>query len=319
MKKVNIRLLKIISFLFLVFLMDRSAGLILDYFYRTSTNDAIAKIRYSLYQTNEDILVFGSSKALHQYIPDTLSKGTGYTAYNCGLGGQPIAFSLIQISETLKRYKPKIIILDIPPDISRARDSDPRLKTLNPFYHDNPLVKRILLNNDTKFEKLKFTSAIYPYNGMIAEILLSLVYDPGVSIKGFIPIYGSTLEGGESINEEQELINEIPAKQMEYLEEIARLCRDHSAVCWIIISPVYKTTHQELATIKDLKDFAGKNSIRFLDFSECEDFSDYLLFRDNLHLNIDGAAKFSGMVRDSIFATSRMTTDLMSDRSSFAR
>ncbi|MBE0654109.1 MAG: hypothetical protein IH594_09945 [Bacteroidales bacterium] len=246
-------------------------------------------------------MVFGSSKAQHQYIPDTLSAGTGYTAYNCGLGGQPIAFSLIQISETLKRYKPKLIILDVPPDISRARDSDPRLKILNPFYHDNTLVKRILLNNDSKFEKLKFTSAIYPYNGMIAEMILSLAYDPGVSVKGFIPIYGSTLEGNEVTNKESELINKIPVKQMEYLEEIARLCRDHSAICWIIISPVYKTTHQELVTIKDLKDFADKNNIHFLDFSECADLSDHLLFRDNLHLNIDGAKKFSGMVRDSIF------------------
>jgi hypothetical protein len=300
MKRTYKRLLKLVAVLIIIFLLDKLTGIILGHLYQTSTNDAIYKIRYSFTQTNEDILIFGPSRAQHHYIPDTLTKGTKLKAYNCGLGGQPIAFSLVQISETLKRYNPKIIILDIPPDISLARDPDPRLSVLNPYFHKDTLVRQVLLNNSSRFEKLKFIFSTYPYNGMIAEIILSLVYDPKVSVKGFIPIYGSKTDDDEIRREGTDPLKEIPAIQLEYLQRITELCQRNNVNLWLVISPLYNITQQEKKTIQDLKDYANKNNVRLMDFSKSWAFNDNILFRDNLHLNIDGAIKFTAMVRDSI-------------------
>jgi len=302
MKRRIIRLGKIISFLLLIVVSDKLAGRILGHLYQTSTLGDISKIRYSFYHTNEDLLIFGPSTANHNYIPDTIISGTGYTAYNCGFGGQPIAFSLVQISETMKRYAPKVIILDVAPSFKFELDNDPRLKILGPYYHDNKLIRKILIDNGSKFEKLKYISSIYPYNGMLADLLISLVYHPNVGFKGFIPIYGSTLNENTISEEHQEFFHkEIPLKQLNYLQDITKLCQKHNVDLWIIISPIFRTQDHHLITIKDLRIYAEQHNIHFLDFSRNSNFSDYLLFRDNFHLNINGAIKYSKMVRDSVF------------------
>jgi hypothetical protein len=302
MKKTIIRLTKIISFLLLIVILDILAGKILEHLYQTSTLGSISKIRYSFFDSNEDLLIFGASTANHNYIPDTIIKGTGLTAYDCGLGGQPIAFSLIQIYETLKRYEPKIIILDIAPSFPFSLDTDPRLRILGPYYHDDIFIEKILIDNGSKFEKLKYISSIYPYNGMLADLLLSLVHQKDVSFKGFVPIYGSTLDEDHETYENPELYHqEIPIRQLEYLQEITNLCQKHNVDLWIIISPIYRIQEHHLITIQNLMIYAKQHDIHFLDFSQDKNLSDHMLFRDNYHLNINGAIKYSGMVRDTIF------------------
>lgn len=305
MKILNIRPVKIVLFLLFIFALDQFVGEILENLYQNSSFATISKVRHTYYNTNEDILIFGPSSAQHHYIPDTISKGTNYSAYNCGLGGQPIAYSLVQISETLKRYEPKIIILDIPPDISLDKDYDPRLKVLNPFYHDNIMVRRILINNGPKFEKLKYLSSIYPYNGMLADMLLALVYHPNITTKGFTPIHGSKIDPNAVPDEKTGFHGEIPTKQMNYLREIVQLCQKHNVDLWIMISPIYKMKRYQSETIQILRIFSDQNDINFLDFSKNSNFSSYLLFRDNYHLNIDGAIKYSGMIRDTLFYSKR--------------
>lgn len=305
MKKSATRILKIFSFLLLVFLADRLAGKILENLYQNSTDITISKIRYTFYATNEDILIFGSSRAQNHYIPDTISKGTGYTSFNGGLGGQPLAFSLVQISKTLKRYKPKVIVLDVTPNFTYDKDSDPRLNILAPFYHSDTLVRRILYNNFSKFERLKFLSSVYPYNSMIADLILALVYTPNVSVNGFIACPPGIANENWIPDENYENNGEIPAMQMGYIQEITNLCIQNKIDLWIILSPLYKTTDEELKISRDLKLFAEQQDVHFVDFSKNIYFSDYKLFKDHLHLTSNGAEIFSEMVRDSIFCAEK--------------
>lgn len=295
-------LIKVIAFLLLVILADRCVGKVIETLYKNTDDITISKIRYTFYHSNEDILIFGSSRAQHHYIPDTLVKGTGYTAFNCGLGGQPLAFSLVQISETMKRYKPKKIILDVTPDFRYDKDSDPRLNVLAPFYNHDTLVKRILIDNGSKFEKLKFLSSVYPFNGTLADILLAFIYVPEVSFKGYIPSPPGVIEENWIPDENSANNLMIPARQKKYLREIAGLCIQNKIELWIIISPLYKTTKEELKISQDIKDLAKQEDIHFIDFSQDSFFSDNVLFKDHLHLTTSGAEKYSGMVRDSIFS-----------------
>jgi hypothetical protein len=162
MKGLKREILKIALFVAFIILADKFTGKVLERIYITSNDLVISKIRYSLSKTSEEILIFGSSRAEHHYIPDTISKSTGQTAYNCGLGGQGLTFSLIQISETLKRYKPNIIMLDVSPNILLDKDSDQKLKILGPYYHDIALIRKFL-NNGSSYEKLKYASSVYPF------------------------------------------------------------------------------------------------------------------------------------------------------------
>jgi hypothetical protein len=298
MEKPKSKLLKIFSFLLFIVLADKFIGIILEDLYQTSNDLTISKIRYTFYQTNEDILIFGSSRAQHHYNPDTISKITGRSAYNCGLGGQGIAFSYIQMSETLKRYKPKIIIFDVSPNILLDENSDQKLKILNPYYHKNALIRRIL-NQTSRFESLKYASSIYPYNSELYDLLLSLVYSPDVSIKGYIPISGR-INTNLNINQESLEIHEIADKQIIKLHEIVNIFKENKVALWILISPIYKKTKEDFKIIQDIRIFANQNCVHFIDFTENPLFSDHILFKDNLHLNLQGANRYSRIVGDSI-------------------
>jgi hypothetical protein len=292
---------KIVFFVLLIITADWFVGIILEHLYKRSEDITISKIRYTLHESEEDVLVFGSSRAQHHYIPDILVEGTNYTSFNCGLGGQPLAFSLVQISETLKRYKPQTIILDVTPDFRFDVDSDPRLKILGPYYKTDTLVRKILLDNGSKFEKLKYLSSIYPYNGMLADIVLAWIYVPDVSIKGYIPSPQGTVDQNWLPDEDTADNQDIPAKQVQYLKRIVDICRKEDVSLWIIISPLYRPTMEEEKISIQIKDFAEINNISFIDFSFNQTFSDYRFFKDHLHLTTSGAEIFSTMVRDSVF------------------
>jgi hypothetical protein len=303
MKKSKSELLKIISFLLFIVLADKFTGGILKNLYQASTDFTISKIRYTLYQTKEDILIFGSSRAQHHYNPDTISKLTGYETYNCGLGGQFLTFSLIQISETLKRYKPQLIILDLYPDMLLQKHFDQKLKILEPYYKNDTLIREIL-NQSSGFERLKHISSIYPYNSQLYPLLLSLVYSPDIGIKGYIPVYG-IIDTSLSVNQEAGEIHEIADKQMINLCQISNICQENKVALWIVVSPVYKKTKEDFQIIRDIGVYAKEHDVHFTDFSENPFFSDHFLFKDNLHLNSDGANIYSRIVGDSILQLTR--------------
>lgn len=298
MKETIIKIFRISFFILFIISADRIVGKILARSYQHSSDITISKVRYTFKETNEDILTFGSSRAQHHYVSDTISKITGYSVFNCGLGGQGIAFSFIQISETLKRYKPLILLLDVSPNILLDKNSDQKLKILGPYYHDDKLISTTL-NKSSRFERLKYSLGIYPYNSMLYDLLLSFVYNPNVSIKGYIPITG-TIDATMIEVDDARNIRDIPSKQVGYLKEIIKICKEEKAELWILISPIYKISPGDLNIINDLRILSKQYSIHFLDFSQDYNFSDYRLFKDNLHLNLYGASKYSKMVSDSL-------------------
>jgi hypothetical protein len=177
-------------------------------------------------------------------------------------------------------------------------NSDQKLKILNPYYHNNALIRRII-NQTSRFESLKYASSIYPYNSELYDLLLSLIYTPDVSIKGYIPISG-TINTNLNINQESLEIHEIADKQIIKLHEIVNIFKENKVALWILISPIYKKTKEDLKIIQDIRTLANHSCVHFIDFTENPLFSDHLLFKDNLHLNLQGANKYSRIVGDSI-------------------
>ena len=144
--------------------------------YRKSHDITISKIRYT-FHTEEDILILGSSRAQHHYNPETLVKGTDLTAYNGGLGDQP-AFSLVQLSETVSRYKPKAVILDVTPDFRYDHDSNPRLKILGPYFRADTLVGAFCLITDQSLRDSNFCHLFTHIMGCLQTLFLHLYMCP---------------------------------------------------------------------------------------------------------------------------------------------
>ncbi len=293
----NKRIIQLLIFILIVFAADRVVGLVLKKLYDNSKMPWIVGIRYSIDSTDQDILIFGSSRAQHHYIPDTITKYTGMSSYNCGAGGQGLAFSYIQIHETLKRYNPKLIILDLAPNIISDPHSFQKLKTLLPYYSKDEVIENIFTNG-SMLEKSKFFSAIYPYNGTAYSILSALLrhFSPDNG-KGYVPLSGtfdiSKLKQGTS-GKNNTL--ELSRKQIPFLYRIIDECNTKHVKLMLVVSPIFRQSEGENQFIEQLFTLCQKksNAFQFEDFSNNVDFSQRSdLFTDILHLNNIGAQEFS--------------------------
>lgn len=299
MKSIKKRLFEVILILIFVVVLDKCLGKILDNLYQSSTDITIYKLRYSFYEADEDIIIVGSSRAQQHYIPDSIFVATGLTAYNSGLGGQFLTYSFIEVSKILENTRPQLIILDVYPDMLLQNDLDPGLRILKPYYKQDSLIRSIL-DQTSLFERFKYSSSIYPYNSLLYPLLLGLVYHPDVSQNGYIPVSGIIDTNLIEVQERRQEI-EIAARQNENLENISKMCKNSEVNLWVVVSPIFKVTRSDEKIVDSLIVFCKSECIHCIDFSHNIEFANHKLFKDNLHLNSDGASKFSSILGDSIF------------------
>ena len=116
--------------------LDRGLGWLYETAYFSETSRKNDRLIHSVLGTNEDILIFGSSRALHHYNPEIIEDSLGMTCYNVGSGGQNIYFHLALLESTLERYTPEIVILElmyIDFEVTPQQWDTEKLGTLLPF------------------------------------------------------------------------------------------------------------------------------------------------------------------------------------------
>ncbi len=235
---------------------------------------------------------------MNQFDPEIIKKITGLSTYNCGFGGQGLQFSYIQLNETLKRYKPELIVLDVSPNILLDPESREKLKILLPYFKRDTLIFNALTNN-MDVEKVKLLSAIYPYNSTIGSLIRGLNMDYSDSLNGFEPINRALDTFGlyNKVNE-QFPDPKIPADKFIYLHQIIKLCIKNELQLVVVVCPIYQKNKNLDEMITQIKAVCtAYNDILFLDYSKNLVFTDQInLFYDNLHLNKDGAQLFSDSI-----------------------
>ena len=85
-------LYKLVIIIAVIFFVDYGAGIIFSKLYGTARSGLAYKENYIFNNSNEDILVFGSSRAEYHYIPEIIYKETGLSTYNVGREGAGIFF-----------------------------------------------------------------------------------------------------------------------------------------------------------------------------------------------------------------------------------
>ena len=288
--------IKSLIFVFIVVIIDRTVGSVCQKLYNKSNDYNIFRLRYTLDSTKEDILILGSSRAEHHFVPRIISQNIGLSVYNCGLGGEGLLFSLIQLKESLKRYKPKFILVEVSPNVLLDLESKEKLQILKPFYNKDPLIYETLTAGKV-FEKVKFLSSIYPYNSTILSLIKGCFKPKTDSLNGFKPLVG--------IIDTSRLSNKIdimfpgptiPSEKFITLKQLIALCCNNNIKIAIVSSPVYqmnKNFDGMMTQIKRMCLQQNKN-VYFLDYSRYKSlYKQPVYFKDNLHLNYNGAKIFS--------------------------
>lgn len=284
-------LLKLAVFFVALIVVDRVLGMVFSYMGDHAKGGYIGHHKYVTDKANEDILIFGSSRAIHHYNPQIISDSLGMSCYNCGQDGNGIIlfYGLWQMIK--QHHKPKMIIYDVTPDfdINEGENNQRYLGWLRADY-DRPGVKEIFSEIDPK-EKYKMLSMLYRYNSKFMQNITDFVH-PIFAIEGngYLPLEGKmdTMKIRKNNG-----ISKIPTYDQTKLEFVAKLIDDVQDVeLSFVASPIWYGMNEE--TFKPIKEICSKKHIPFLDFSNNSKYvhkNQY--FSDGSHLNAVGADEFT--------------------------
>jgi hypothetical protein len=286
----------------IIFIFDFSIGNILSYLYFKQESGLQYRTTYSIEKTKADLLIFGSSRANHHYHPDVFEKKLHLSYYNVGRDGNFIFYHYAVLKGILKRYSPKIVILDIVQgEFQLDPNSYDRLSSLLPYYRTHPEMHSIIeLRN--KYEKLKLLSSIYPYNSSIFTILAGNAEfnkKRKSDIKGYVPVLKTW---HNSIQMDYNPVKyKIDSIKVKAYESFIQNCIHSKVKLYIVCSPYFiKSNHTDYSIIL-AQGIAKKYNIKFWDFSKDSIFiNNPKLFGDITHLNDDGAKIFSTKITDNI-------------------
>src|SRR5664279_77510 len=240
-KNPYLRLILKLSGLFIfVFFLDFAIGKLLGTFYFKQESGAEYRTTFSLEKTTADILVFGSSTANHNYIPDIFQKRIKMSAYDVGRDGNSIFYDFAVLKAVLKRYSPKMIILDFDEQefIKDQADYD-KLSTLLPYYKKHPEIRPIV-DLKSPYEKYKLLSRIYPYNSSILTIAIgNMEFNKKRrgDFNGYVPL---TDTWNEPIRDSSTFLNyAMDSIKISIFESFIKDCVASKIRLYIVCSPLF--------------------------------------------------------------------------------
>lgn len=287
----NSDILKVIKhfllLLLILFLFDRAIGVILKQQFSKITYGTYGKINTSL-NTNAEILIFGSSRAENHYNPEIISEQTRMTCRNTGLGGQSIFYYYTLLASILNRFTPKLIILDISPNVIVDFESYTKLNLFNPYYNWNNYFDEIL-ELSPNYESFKFLLFTYRYNSTIFDIIRSDIFSFNQMHNGYQPLYGQL---------NRKTFTPFYLKDYEKFDSVSKiyfnkfidLVLKHKIKLLCTISPTYEKFDKNNRITNQVKNILLKYKLKLYDFSDSPLFyNSPQYFYNQLHLNEKGS------------------------------
>lgn len=291
-------LLKVLIVAILLVFVDFMAGYVLDRLYSTSKSGVSYQEYTIINKTNQEVLVFGSSRAAYHYVPSVLAEELKMSVYNSGREGTGIFFHNAVLISTLKRYTPKLIILDLDyRDIYKGEGGfgTEVLKELTPFYGEiSEKFDSLLVQN--WYDPILFQSNLFKYNKKFFSVLTGNIFRGRDNYNGYRPLYGEWKEEIKALDE----VNLIPdSAKINQLMRFVEMAKNRNIWVVLTVSPYYIDMPVDL--LKPLEEISKKHRVPLLNhINDSRFLSERNLFNDELHLNDKGAGIYSSIIADEI-------------------
>ncbi len=295
---------KLLLFFVLLVSIDFLLGNALKTLFFNQKKGQIAQTTYSIDKSNEDILIFGSSRAVRHYNPSIISAITSLTCYNVGRDGQRIPYYCAVQELALNRKKPKLIILDMnATELTKDDSKYLKLTLLLPYCEKYPALNKYI-EVVSQFEKYKLYSQTYPFNSYLFIMIFNFLFENKIPADdfGFQPLSRvlSKPQAEKLIARKQKIdfknSTQIPqndAKAIAYFNQFLARTAQYRIKTLVIISPELVEEAENLKIqIKDI--CSNYKNVVFLDYSTSEKYHlKNEKFADLFHLNQNGANEFS--------------------------
>lgn len=300
---------KIILALFLLFFLDRSIGYFFDIILSRSPDGRYYKTSYTLNSCDEEIVIIGSSRGETNISPIILTKELGIRSWNASRGGQGLPYFRCIQEGILKRYKPKILILNIESYLLEAKPHYEKLGFLRPYYWKNKEI-RPMINKISKFERFLITSKLYSYNSSFYYLFRPFFIhgiDGKISDNGWKPLQGKM---NRRIIEElgdfdyKESIDSLNRETVSIFDTLINKFVNTDTKLIIVTSPdFYNKGIVTSPTIRYIEETCNIHQIPYFNFANDTSItSNSQYFHDPDHLNKTGAIYFSNKLCNKIKA-----------------
>lgn len=302
LKTIKSFIFKLTVFLAVTFSIDFFVGTGLKILYFQQKGGAEFATDYAINKTTDDILIFGSSRALSIFNPVIFQNSLNLPCYNAGRNGYPLFYHYAVLKANLKRHTPKLVILSFDAgNFNNNQDSYDRLSSLLPYYENHPEIRPVIELKGS-YEKLKMISSIYPYNSLIIQIIsgnTEFSKKKYPAIKGFIPLVNEIK--GPLIKIDYTKETKLDSLKLVIYKSFLQLCIN-SKVRIVVVCPPYMIDANGVdKSIVEGKRIAAEHNIEFFDYSNDTFYTKQpKLFYDYKHLNDNGVSIFSQKIADRI-------------------
>ena len=286
-------IVNIIIFFAIIWIADIGLGAILDKIAYNAKSGGQQINNHITYKANEEIIIMGSSRASHHYIPQIINDSLKMSSYNMGQDAMGIILMYGRYKLLTERYDPKIIVYDINEFFDLGKNDNIKYIAKLRQNYDNTEIKNIFNTIDKK-ESTKMYSKLYRYNSRSINVLQNALSASKNDQKGYLPLYG-TMDYEPRKTPKEKI--EYDSIKLKYLEELIIGCKNKSKLVFAI-SPTY---FEEEYDIKPLNSLCIKYNIPILDYSKDERFIEKKeLFKDCTHLNDEGAKLYTNIIIQEI-------------------
>ncbi len=240
-----------------------------------------------------DVLILGNSIALNDFVPHIISDSTGLTCYNGGIEGQGMDFFETVLDCVLQRHIPKMLILGLRVEELGQNVGDGIYDVLRPYYHTGYSSIDQHFDNRSSGERLLLHSSLYRYNIIWARILLYTLFDnthysPDGELMKPVPAVAPQLQHLQNCD--------TPIQwKLDCLERMLKRCHEKGIKAYVCFPPeLYHFPVSTPPCIEAVLDLCKKYDAEcFVDHEDSVFHSAPQFFADNVHLNADGAAKYT--------------------------
>ncbi len=313
-------IVNVACFFVIVVVIDIIAGVVFPFLVANAKGGDNKRNNYICLETNEDILIFGSSRAIHHYHPGLISDSTGMTCYNCGQDGNGVILNYGRLLMINKRYAPKMIIYDVQNtfDLTAGEDNHKYLAWLKAYY-DHEGIEDIFASVDST-EKYKMMSNLYRYNSKCVQIVSDCIHPmQSLGIKGYRPLAGK-MDTMKIVRKASKSVS-VPKwddMKIAYIHKFIDATKDSKLV--FVISPIWYGMDESQYEI--IRTICREKNIPFYDFANNPKYvhhNEY--FRDGSHMNSIGAEEFTKdlmrmMKKDKLLPCAEVQAALYSQSSS---
>ncbi len=289
-------LLNIVLFFSIVAVIDLLFGKAMDYMHLHAKGGVEKEMNDVCLNNQYDILIMGSSRAHHHYVPEIISDSLGMSCFNTGKDGNGIILMYGIYQMILNRYKPSLIIYDVakgydiyenPEDNNNTR----YVSRLKPYCKEKGVEE--VFRSLSWQEWYKTYSSLYRYNSISLTTARDFLVQRPYNIDGY-DAHDQVMQY-EPTQFEKEDSGIIDSLKIDYFEKFILSTKENNIALVCAISPRYRSVSSE--KYRPVIDLCSRYDVPFFDCYGDTTISIHReFFKDASHMNNTGARLYSSLL-----------------------